>query len=88
MVEKLTIRRQTTEMNMMSLRDPLADVLHTLLGGAQQLIDTANQKNVTLNLDFAKSVTNLPKTQKAVFRDEKKIELYTEPSQVFRQPKI
>ena len=26
------------------------------------LIHTANQKNVTLNLDFAKSVTNLPKT--------------------------
>ena len=36
--EKLTIRRQATEMNMVSLRDSLADVLHTLLyvGGAQQ----------------------------------------------------
>ena len=42
--------------------------------GAQQLIDTANLKNVTLNLDFAKGVTNLPKTQKEVFRDGKKIE--------------
>ena len=38
------------------------------------LIDTTNQKNVNLNLDFAKNVTNLPKTQKMVFRDGKKIE--------------
>ena len=44
------------------------------LVGAQQIIDTANLKNVTWNLDFAKSVTNLPKTQKEVFRDGKKIE--------------
>ena len=36
------------------------------------LIDTPKQKNVTLNLDFAKSVTNLPKTQKEVFHDGKK----------------
>ena len=73
--EKLTTRRRAAEMNIVSLRDSLVDVLHTLqYVGAQQLIDTANQKNVTLNLDFAKSVTNLPKTQKEVFRDGKKIE--------------
>ena len=75
MGEKLSTRRNATEMNMVSLRDSLVDVLPTLLYvGAQLLIDTANLKNVTLNLDFAKSVTNLPKTQKEVFRDGKKIE--------------
>ena len=75
MGEKLSTRRNAREMNMVSLRDSLVDVLPTLLYvGAQLLIDTANLKNVTLNLDFAKSVTNLPKTQKEVFRDGKKIE--------------
>ena len=45
MGEKLATRRQATEMNMVSVRDSLVDVLHTLLYvGAQQLIDTANQK--------------------------------------------
>ena len=66
MGEKLSTRRNATEMNMVSLRDSLVDV------GAQLLIDTANLKNVTLNLYFSKSVTNLPKTQKEVFRDGKK----------------
>ena len=80
-VEKLTTRKWTVEMNMMMLRDLLVEALYTLLYlGSQQfkkkgtyLIDTVNPKNVTLNLDFAESVTNLPKTQKAVFRDGKKI---------------
>ena len=57
---------------MVMLRDLHVEALYTLpYLGAQQLIkkgtyllDTANQKNVSLNLDFAKSVTNLPKTQK------------------------
>ena len=45
---------------------------HLLIGKGSYLIHTANQKNVTLNLDFAKSVTNLPKTQKAVVATGKK----------------
>ena len=80
MVVKLTTRRRAIEMNIVSLRE--SDALHSLpylrahllVGIGSNLIHTANQKNVTLNLDFAKSVTNLPKTQKAVFRDRKKIE--------------
>ena len=80
MVVKLTTRRWAMEMGVVSLRG--SDALHSLpylgahllIGKGSYLIHTANQKNVTLNLDFAKSVTNLPKTQKAVFRDRKKVE--------------
>ena len=65
-------------MNIVSLRD--SDTLHSLpylgahllVGKGSFLIHTANQKNVTLNLDFAKSVTNLPKTQKAFFLRQEK----------------
>ena len=60
----LTTRRQA----IVSLRE--SDTLHSLtylgahllVGKGSYLIHTANQKNATLNLDFAKSVTNLAKT--------------------------
>ena len=68
------------EMSMVSLGG--SDALHSLpylgahllVGKGSYLIHTANQKNVTLNLDFAKSVTNLPETQKAFFLRQEKIE--------------
>ena len=41
----------------------------------------SKQKNVTLNLDFSKSVTSLPKIQTAVFHDVKN-------RQIYRQRKI
>ena len=55
-------------MNIVSFRE--SDTLHSLpyleahllLEKGSYLIHTANKKNVTLNLDFAKSVTNFPKT--------------------------
>ena len=79
-------------MSMVLLRDLLVDALQTLpYLGAQQLIergtyliDTANQKNVTLNLDFGKSVANLTKTLKESFRKGKN-KGYTAPSQMYRQ---
>ena len=83
--EKLTTRRRAAEMNIVSLRDSLVDVLHTLqYVGAQQLIDTANQKN-DFEFRFCQKCYKPPQNTKRAFsRREKNRVIYSTQSNIQR----